>query len=71
MRGIPNKQEIKGKSNKLKGAIKQKIGKVMGSRRLKIKGIRDKAKGNMQEGTGKIRRSVGNALKNLGHDTRK
>lgn len=69
--GLPNKAEIKGKINKAKGTVKEKLGHAMGNRTMESHGAADRRKGNVQETLGKARRKVGDAVKGLGKTLRK
>lgn len=68
--GVPNKTEMKGKINKAKGAVKEKIGRAVGDRNMEKEGAAARSKGNMQETAGKARRKVGDAVKRLGKTIR-
>jgi uncharacterized protein YjbJ (UPF0337 family) len=68
--GVPNKSEMRGKINKTKGAVKEKIGHVVGNRNMEREGAAARSKGNMQETLGKARRKVGDAVKGLGKTIR-
>ncbi len=74
----PNKDEIEGKYDQAKGAVKSGIGGLTNDRELQAEGEADKASGNAQEGWGKFKRNVsetvddiGNAISNAGHDVNK
>lgn len=68
--GVPNKTEIRGKINKAKGAVKEKIGHAVGNRNIETEGAAARSKGSMQESAGKARRKVGDAVKGLGKSIR-
>ena len=57
-----NKDELNGKVDRLKGNIKESVGKATDDERLRDEGIADQASGQVQEGFGKARRKVGEAL---------
>jgi uncharacterized protein YjbJ (UPF0337 family) len=61
-----NRDEIKGRTEKVKGKIKQAAGHVTGNERLHDEGAVDEAAGEVQEGFGRGRRKVGEALDELG-----
>ena len=61
-----NKDEVRGKADRLKGRVKESVGSATGNDRLRGEGMADRAKGSAQEGFGKGRRKVGNAVKDLG-----
>jgi uncharacterized protein YjbJ (UPF0337 family) len=61
-----NKDELRGKSDQLKGHIKEKVGDLRDDERLRDEGIEDQAAGEAEEAVGKGRRKVGEAIKDLG-----
>ncbi len=63
---MPNKDEVKGKLNQVKGQVKQGVGDATGNDRLHGEGVADEAAGDVQEGAGKVKRKVGDAVKDLG-----
>ncbi len=64
--GAPNRDEIEGKFDQAKGAIKENVGDAIGDRELESEGIADRAGGNIQEGFGTARRKVGEAIEDAG-----
>jgi uncharacterized protein YjbJ (UPF0337 family) len=64
--GIPNRDEIKGKVNRAKGSVKEKIGRATDDPGMEERGRQDQSKGNAQETVGKARRKVGEAISDLG-----
>jgi uncharacterized protein YjbJ (UPF0337 family) len=64
--GIPNKDEVEGKFDQAKGAIKDKVGEATGDRDLEAEGEADRAGGKIQEGFGTARRKVGEAIEDIG-----
>jgi uncharacterized protein YjbJ (UPF0337 family) len=64
---MPNKDEIKGKIDQVKGKMKQQIGEAAGNQALHDEGVDDQASGEVQEGFGTARRKVGEAVKDLGN----
>jgi uncharacterized protein YjbJ (UPF0337 family) len=64
--GIPNRDEVEGKFDQAKGAIKDKVGEATGDRQLESEGEADRAGGKMQEGFGTARRKVGEAIDDIG-----
>jgi uncharacterized protein YjbJ (UPF0337 family) len=58
--------EIKGKGKQIKGATKEKLGKLTGDRDLEQSGAGDRFAGKAQEQFGKARRKVGDAVEELG-----
>lgn len=63
---MPNKTEMRGKINKAKGTVKEKVGHAVGDRNLEKEGAAARNKGRMQETVGKARGKVGDAVKALG-----
>ena len=62
-----NKDELNGKADRLKGNIKESVGKATGDEKLREEGIADQAAGDVEEGFGKARRKVGDALHDVAH----
>jgi uncharacterized protein YjbJ (UPF0337 family) len=58
--------EVKGKGKQVKGAVKEKLGKVTGDRDLEDRGTADRVEGRVQEGVGKTKRKIGEAVEDLG-----
>ncbi len=63
---IPNKDEVKGKWNQVKGTVKDKVGEVTGNERLEAEGEVENAKGETQETWGKFKRGVSNTIDSVG-----
>ena len=61
-----NRDELDGKTEKLKGKVKQAAGDLTDNERLHDEGVVDEAEGNVQEGFGRGRRKVGEAIEDLG-----
>ena len=66
-----NDDEIKGKATNIKGRVKEAAGTVTGNKDLESEGAADRAKGAVQEGYGEVKRKVGEAIEDLGKDTKK
>jgi uncharacterized protein YjbJ (UPF0337 family) len=64
---LMNKDELNGKTDKLKGKVKQAVGDATGNQRLHDEGVADEAAGTVEEGFGKARRKVGDALHDVAH----
>lgn len=62
-----NKDELDGKVDRLKGAVKQKVGDLTDDQRLHDEGVADEASGRVEEGFGKARRKVGDAIHDVAH----
>ena len=62
-----NKDEVEGKTEKVKGKIKESVGEASNDEQLRDEGVADQAAGEVQESFGKGRRKVGEAVKDLGN----
>lgn len=67
----PNRDEVEGKFDQVKGSVKETIGGATGDRDLEAEGQADRASGNVQEGFGEAKRKVGDAIKSVGDAIRK
>ena len=61
-----NKDELDGKTDQLKGKLKQAAGDLTDNERLHDEGVADEAAGDAQEGFGRGRRKVGEAIEDIG-----
>jgi uncharacterized protein YjbJ (UPF0337 family) len=61
-----NKDEVRGKIDRMKGRIKQSAGNLRNDERMREEGQSDEAAGVIEEGFGKGRRKLGNAIKDIG-----
>jgi len=61
-----NKDEFDGKTEQVKGKIKQATGDLTDDEQLHDEGVADEAAGNVQEGFGRGRRKVGEAIEDIG-----
>lgn len=64
--GLPNKDEVEGKWDQAKGAVKENVGRAIDDRDLEAEGQADRASGNVQEGYGTAKRKVGEAVEDIG-----
>lgn len=64
--GLPNDDEVEGKFDQAKGAIKENVGRAVGDDEMEAEGQADRAGGNIQEGFGTARRKVGEAIEDVG-----
>jgi uncharacterized protein YjbJ (UPF0337 family) len=64
--GLPNKDEIKGKVERVKGGLKEKAGQALGDNKLQDEGQAERAGGEVREGFGKAKRKVGEAIEDIG-----
>ena len=69
--GLPNKDEVKGTAEKMKGAVKQKAGQAIEDKELQNQGDAERAEGEVREQYGRARRKVGEAIKDMGKAVRK
>jgi uncharacterized protein YjbJ (UPF0337 family) len=61
-----NRDEVQGKTDQLKGKVKQAAGDLTDDEQLHDEGVADEAAGKVEEGFGRGRRKVGEALEDLG-----
>lgn len=59
-----NKDQVNGRAETAKGAVKEAAGKLVGNERLTAEGKVDKAAGKVQSTAGDVKNKVGNAVKN-------
>ncbi|HEY0320745.1 MAG TPA: CsbD family protein [Pyrinomonadaceae bacterium] len=69
--GLPNKDEVEGKFDQAKGAVKENVGHAVGDDEMEAEGGADRAGGKLQEGYGEVKRKVGDAVKDVGDAIRK
>lgn len=62
---IFNNDEVKGKWEQAKGAVKDKLGEVTGDGELEAEGEAQRAGGEVQEGWGKLKRNVSDAIEDV------
>ena len=62
-----NKDEVKGRADRVKGQVKESVGKISNDERLRNEGVADQAEGRVQEGFGRGRRKIGEAIKDVGN----
>jgi uncharacterized protein YjbJ (UPF0337 family) len=61
-----NRDELDGKTDQLKGKVKQAVGDLTDDERLHGEGSADELKGEAKEGFGRGRRKIGEAIEDLG-----
>ncbi len=61
-----NRDEREGKSENLKGRVKEATGALLDDENLQKEGADQRAAGELQEDVGKLRRKAGEALEELG-----
>ncbi len=64
--GMPNRDEVKGKFDQVKGGIKEKAGRALNDPKLEDEGTTDRAGGELREGFGQAKRKVGDAIEDVG-----
>ena len=65
-----NKDELKGKFNQAKGAVKKKAGDLTDDPELQAEGAADEAGGKVREGFGAAKRKVSDAIEDATDDTK-
>ena len=68
---MKNQDELEGKTDQVKGKVKQAWADLTDDERLHDEGVADEAVGDVQEGLGRARRKVGEAIEDLGEDLKK
>jgi uncharacterized protein YjbJ (UPF0337 family) len=66
-----NRDELKGKSDAMKGKVKQAVGDLTDDERLHDEGVVDEAVGETQETLGRARRKVGEAIEDIGKNVKR
>ena len=69
--GLPNRDELEGKFEQVKGSAKETVGRALNDRELEDEGGSEKTGGKVQEGFGTARRKVGEAVEDIGEAIRK
>ena len=64
--GLPNKDEVQGKFDQVKGAAKETVGRAVDDHELENEGRADQTGGDIREGFGKARRKVGETIEDIG-----
>ena len=68
---MKNRDELDGKTEQVKGKVKQAWGDITDNERLRNEGVADEAAGDVQEGVGKARRKVGEFIEVVGDKLKK
>ena len=68
---MKNRDELDGKTEQVKGRVKQAWGDLTNNERLHDEGVADEAAGNVQEGVGQARRKVGEFIEDVGENIKK
>lgn len=66
-----NRDELEGKTEALKGKVKQAAGDLTNNPDLHDEGVIDEAAGNTQDAFGRGRRKVGEAIEDIGNAIKK
>lgn len=66
-----NRNEVEGKTRKGIGMVKEKLGRVTGSRKLEEQGSAERTAGGFQAGVGKVTRKVNKAIDDTARDLKK
>ena len=63
-----NRDEIKGKAEKVKGVAKEKAGELIDDPELEAKGEAERAAGELREGFGKAKRKVKEGVEEIAEE---
>ena len=66
-----NRDELEGKAEALKGRVKQAVGTVTNNPDLHDEGVGDEVAGRVQDAAGHARRTVGEAIAEVGKAIKK
>jgi len=66
-----NRDEIEGKSEALKGKVKQAAGDLLDDQQLHDEGVVDEAAGDTQDAIGRGRRKAGEFIEDIGKSIKK
>ena len=64
--GLPNKDELEGQIEAAKGAVKERIGQVIGNQEMENAGAVEHNAGEAQHQLGKMKRQVGDVIGDIG-----
>ena len=64
-----NRDEIKGKAEKAKGIVKEKMGELIDDPDLEAEGKLERAGGELREGFGKAKRKVKEGIEEIADDS--
>ena len=68
---MKNRDEVEGRSENLKGRIKEAAGTLTGDSELESEGANQRAGGSLQEELGRARRKVGEAIEDIGENLKR
>lgn len=63
---LPNEDEVQGTWDKVKGAVKENVGRATGDKDMEADGKADRASGTVQDSYGEAKRTVGDAVNDVG-----
>jgi len=66
-----NKDELKGKTERFTGRVKEEVGRMTDNPDLEGEGLGDQAVGSVRETYGKGRRKVGEVIEDIGEDLKR
>lgn len=66
-----NRDEIKGRTDQLRGKLKQAAGDLTDDPQLHDEGVADEVAGDIREGFGRGRRKVGEAIEDIGESLKR
>jgi uncharacterized protein YjbJ (UPF0337 family) len=53
-----NKDQVKGTAKAIGGKIREEVGKLIGSKKQKAKGLKEQSKGKLQRGVGDVKEAI-------------
>jgi uncharacterized protein YjbJ (UPF0337 family) len=68
---MKNRDELEGKSESIKGKVKEAAGDLSDNEQLRNEGVADEVSGKAQETFGRTRRKVGEALDDIADDIKR
>jgi uncharacterized protein YjbJ (UPF0337 family) len=68
---MKNKDELDGKTEQVKGKMKQAWGDLTDDERMHDEGVADEAAGDVQEGFGRARRKIGETIEDIGDNVKR
>ena len=63
---MKNQDELEGRTEQVKGKVKQAWGDLTDNEKVRNEGVADEAAGDVQEGAGRARRKVGEFIEDIG-----
>jgi uncharacterized protein YjbJ (UPF0337 family) len=68
---MKNRDEVDGRTEQVKGRVKQAWGDITNNEPLHDEGVADEAAGDVQEGVGRARRKVGEVIEDIGENIKR